>query len=47
VDQKIIQEYQRQNIRIATNMMDDITTVENYEEEGEEKKSVQLVSIAQ
>jgi hypothetical protein len=45
VDQKIIQEYQRQNIRIATNMMDDITTVENYEEEAEEKKSVQQVSI--
>ena len=45
VDQKIIQEYQRQNIRIATNMMDDITTVENYEEEAEEKKSVQLVAL--
>jgi hypothetical protein len=45
VDQKIIQEYQRQNIRIATNMMDDITTVENYEEEVEEKKSVQLVAL--
>ena len=45
VDQKIIQEYQRQNIRIATNMLDDITTVENYEEEAEEKKSVQQVSL--
>ena len=45
VDQKIIQEYQRQNILIATNMMDDITTVENYEEDAEEKKSVQQVSL--
>ena len=33
LDQKIIQEYQRQNVQIISNIMDDITTVENDEDE--------------